>query len=170
MSDFKQVFSDEIRRLSRKEVKAALEPLAKSLSIQRQTIIELRRQVKALEKLTGCTVSAVPAKAPEIPSDGKKVARRITDKRIAEMRGKMKLSQAQFAALLDVSLSTIVNWEKGKRVPRPAQKEKLAGLRALGKREIAKRLAAAGFSAKPSRRKAVKKAVEAKKAEAAAEK
>lgn len=170
MSDFKQVFSDEIRRLSRKEVKAALEPLTKSLSIQRQTIIELRRQIKALEKLTGYVAPAAPEKAAEKSSDGKKVVRRITDKRIVDMRGKMKLSQAQFAALLDVSLSTIVNWEKGKRVPRPAQKEKLAGLRALGKREIAKRLAAAGLAAKPSRRKAVKKSVAAKKSEASAEK
>ena len=166
MSDFKQVFSDEIRRLSRKEIKAALEPLTKSLAIQRQTIAELRRQLKAMEKLTA---PAAPEKAPEIPTDGKNVVRRINDKRIVEMRTKMKLSQAQFAALLNVSLSTIVNWEKGKRVPRPAQKEKLAGLRLLGKREIAKRLEAAGLSAKASRRKAIKtRKAAAKKASAAA--
>ena len=156
MSDFKQIFSDEIRRLARKEVKAALEPLTKSLAVQRQTIVELRRQLKAMEKATGYAAPAAPEKAPEIPSDGKNVVRRITDKRIVDMRTKMKLSQAQFAALLNVSLSTIVNWEKGKRVPRPAQKEKLAGLRLLGKREIAKRLEAAGVPAKATRRKAVK--------------
>ena len=168
MSDFKQIFSDEIRRLSRKEIKVALEPLTKSLAVQRQTIAELRRQLKALEKMTGFVAPAAPAKAPEVPADDKKVVRRISGKRIAEMRAKMKLSQAQFAALLNVSLSTIVNWEKDKRAPRPAQKEKIAALRALGKREIAKRLAAAGMPANASRRRAVKVAARKAAAPAAA--
>ena len=47
-----------------------------------------------------------------------------------------------------------------------AQKEKIAALRTLGKREIAKRLEIAGMPAKASRRRAVK--VEKKAAPAAA--
>ena len=166
MSDFKQIFSDEIRRLSRKEIKIALEPLVKSLAYQRQTIVELRRQLKALEKQTGFVAPAAPEKMPELPAAGKAVVRRINGKRLTDMRTKMKLSQAQFAALLGVSLSTIVNWEKDKRAPRAAQKEKIAALRTLGKREIAKRLEIAGMPAKASRRRAVK--VEKKAAPAAA--
>ena len=157
MSDFKQIFSDEIRRLSRKEIKIALEPLVKSLAYQRQTIVELRRQLKALEKQTGFVAPAAPEKMPELPvAADKAVVRRINGKRLTDMRTKMKLSQAQFAALLGVSLSTIVNWEKDKRAPRAAQKEKIAALRMLGKREIAKRLEIAGMPAKASRRRAVK--------------
>ena len=69
MSDFKQIFSDEIRRLSRKEIKIALEPLVKSLAYQRQTIVERRRQLKALEKQTGFVAPAAPEKPASAGGD-----------------------------------------------------------------------------------------------------
>jgi len=150
MSDFKQIFSDEIRRLSRKEIKLAMEPMAKTLAAQRLTIAVLRKQVKALEKIVGIAAPAAVQAAAE-PAGGKKIARRITGKRIMAMRNKLKLSQIQFAALLDVSLSSIVNWEGDKSVPQAAQKERIAALRGIGKREIAKRIQAAGLELKPKR-------------------
>ena len=61
MADFKQVFADEIRRLARKEVKLALEPMQKSLAVQRQAISDLRRQVRDLEKKAGCSAAAAAA-------------------------------------------------------------------------------------------------------------
>lgn len=158
MADFKQVFADEIRRLARKEVKLALEPMQKSLAVQRQAISDLRRQVRDLEKKAGCSAAAAAAGAAgavkaDAAADEKTVSRRITGKRIVAMRNKMKLSQAQFAELLGVSLSSIVNWEKDKRVPRASQKELIANLRLLGKREISKRLEAAGMPVKSSARR-----------------
>jgi putative transcriptional regulator len=36
---------------------------------------------------------------------------------IKELRARTKLSQADFAALLGVELSTLRNWEQGRRVP-----------------------------------------------------
>jgi putative transcriptional regulator len=36
---------------------------------------------------------------------------------IKELRGRTKLSQPDFAALLGVELSTLRNWEQGRRVP-----------------------------------------------------
>ena len=44
MSDLKQVLSDEIRRLARKEIKQAVQPL-------QATIVSLRRQISELKKL-----------------------------------------------------------------------------------------------------------------------
>lgn len=152
MSDFKQIFSDEIRRLARKEIKIALEPMQKMIAAQRAQIVELRRQVRELEKVSGPVAAVVETTAQENAED-KKISRRITGKRIVAMRNKMKLSQAQFAELLGVSLSSIVNWEKDKRTPRASQKELIANLRLLGKREVAKRLDAAGMPLKATARK-----------------
>ncbi|MBO5689322.1 MAG: helix-turn-helix transcriptional regulator [Lentisphaeria bacterium] len=153
MADFKQIFADEIRRLARKEIKIALDPMQKTIAGQRQQIVELRRLVKELEKkAAGCTAAA-PEKEIAESGDEKKIARRITGKRIVAMRNKMGLSQAQFAELLGVSLSSIVNWEKDKRTPRASQKEMIANLRFMGKREIGKRLEAAGMPRKTAKRR-----------------
>lgn len=41
---------------------------------------------------------------------------------VAAIRKNLKLSQAKFAALLEVDLSTLQNWEQGRRKPRgPAE-------------------------------------------------
>ena len=151
MADFKQVFAEEIRRLARKEIKVAMENMQKTLANQRQQIVELRRQLRDLEKSK--TAVGTAAKVEKVEADDKKVSRRITGRRIVAMRNKMGLSQAQFAELLGVSLSSIVNWEKDKRTPRASQKEQIAGLRLLGKREIAKRLEASGMPVKAVARK-----------------
>ena len=58
-----------------------------------------------------------------------------------------------------------MNWEKGKRTPRASQKELIANLRLLGKREITKRLEVAGMPVKAAARK--RKAVVAKEVVAA---
>lgn len=162
MSDFKQVFADEIRRLARKEIKAAMEPVQKMLANQRQQIAELRRQLRDLEQCKAAAAPAAKVKTDEV--EDKKISRRITGRRIMAMRNKMGLSQAQFAELLGASLSSIVNWEKDKRTPRASQKEQIAGLRLLGKREIAKRLEAAGMPVKAVARK--RKVAAAKEVEA----
>jgi putative transcriptional regulator len=41
----------------------------------------------------------------------------ITALTIKELRGRTKLSQPEFAALLGVELSTLRNWEQGRRAP-----------------------------------------------------
>lgn len=165
MADFKQIFADEVRRLARKEVKVALESLTKTIASQRQQIVELRRQVRELEKAAGSAAAAPVAKVEKAEAEEKKVSRRITGRRIVAMRNKMGLSQAQFAELLGVSLSSIVNWEKDKRTPRASQKEQIAKLRFLGKREMSKRLEVAGMPMKAAARK--RKAVAVKEVEAA---
>ena len=165
MADFKQIFADEIRRLARKEIKLAMEPVQKVIANQRQQIVELRRQLRALEKQAGCVAVSPVVKAEKTEVEDKKISRRITGARIVAMRNKMGLSQAQFAALLGASLSSIVNWEKGKRTPRASQKELIANLRLLGKREIMKRLEVAGMPVKAAARK--RKAVVAKEVVAA---
>ena len=50
MADIKQVFSDEVRRLARKEVKLAVVPLLKLVAEQKQLIRELKRELAAVKK------------------------------------------------------------------------------------------------------------------------
>jgi DNA-binding XRE family transcriptional regulator len=47
-------------------------------------------------------------------------------KAIKELRNKLILTQAEFAALLGVSFQSINRWEKGKHVPTIKIKRKLA--------------------------------------------
>jgi len=44
-------------------------------------------------------------------------AAQISALSVKELRGRTKLSQPHFAALLGVELSTLRNWEQGRRVP-----------------------------------------------------
>ena len=156
MSDIKKAFSEEIRRLSRKELKGSLETLHKSLANQRQIVADLKRQLKSLEKAVAQAGISAVEEVKDVAGTGKAVVRRITGKRILAMRKKMGLSQVQFSVLAGVSLPSIVNWEGGKSEPRSAQKEKLAEIRSIGKREIARRLSAAGLEVKRPRKAAVK--------------
>lgn len=48
---------------------------------------------------------------------------------IKDLRRKTKLSQAKFAALLRVELSTLQNWEQGRRVPTGPAKALLYAIR-----------------------------------------
>jgi putative transcriptional regulator len=48
---------------------------------------------------------------------------------IKELRGRTKLSQPEFAALLGVELSTLRNWEQGRREPTGPARALLRALR-----------------------------------------
>jgi putative transcriptional regulator len=48
---------------------------------------------------------------------------------IKELRGRTKLSQPRFAALLGVELSTLRNWEQGRREPTGPARALLRALR-----------------------------------------
>ena len=51
MPDIKNLLNDEIRRLARKEIRIALEPVAAQISAQKKTISDLKKQIADLEKM-----------------------------------------------------------------------------------------------------------------------
>ncbi len=136
MADIKNVLFDEIRRLARKEVKAAVTPLQSKVSELRKAVAALSRELKvsvsekpkALEPEAGAEASA------EKPS--KKF--RFNAASVKKLRAKFGLSQAEFAKLVGVSMLTVSCWELGKTSPRAGAKARLAELRSMGKREIAR--------------------------------
>jgi DNA-binding transcriptional regulator YiaG len=150
MPNVTQILNEEVRRLAKKEIKLALDPLQKQLSALKKTASEQAARIKAMEK--SCTVSTVST-AKEEPTEKpvKERAIRLTNEKIAKLRAKLNLTQAQFAALVGVNVITISMWETGKTSPRDVQKRKIAALRGIGKRELEKLIA--GLPGKTPRKK-----------------
>ena len=146
MPDIKQILNDEIRRLARKEVIALEKELKSQLVDLRKTVAAQNRKIKTLEKaLAGLLpIEPIASQTENMPEDAEKSVR-VTPERITKWRQQLGMKQAQYAALLDVSPLSVSNWESGKTIPREAQKRRIAALRDMGKREIAKLCQAKGI-------------------------
>ena len=166
MSDFKATFQEEVRRLARKEVKAASETIA----AQQKTIRELTKRIEALEKKQDVSVPVAPKadKPSEAVVPAKSGKARFSPKTIAKFRKKHGISQKGFAALLGVATFTVSHWELGKNRPRANQIAAISALVKLGKRKVFALLqekAPAEVAAKKeaAQKKAVKAAKKARK-------
>ena len=161
MPDFKATFQEEVRRLVRKEVKAANETIAS----QKKTINELTRRIVALEKKqAAATVPAATGTKPgDVPADTRKA--RFSPKTIRKFRKKYGLSQKAVAAILGVTVFAVSHWEIGKNRPRPNQVEAISALTKFGKRKVEALLAEKAPEEFAALKKAAKKATKAPKAE-----
>ena len=139
MPDIKNLLNDEIRRLARKEIRIALEPVTAQISAQKKTISDLKKQIADLEKMLRKSVPEQIAAIEEEQAAEPKI--RLNAAGIARIRTKLKLTQAEFAKLLGVATHTVSIWELGKSAPRAGMKLKICELRKVGKREINARLA-----------------------------
>ena len=138
--DFKQVFADEVRRLARKEIRAASESLYETIASLKKQIAEQKKQIAELSK--SCVLKEEkksPVDELPIPKAGKSL--RLNNAGIVRLRTKLGLTQSEFARLLGVAMHTVSVWEQGRRAPRAAQKAKICALRNIGKRELKKLLA-----------------------------
>ena len=164
MPDFKLSFQEEVRRLARKEVKAASETLA----AQQKTIRELTKRIDTLEKKQAAAVVPAPAvaetKPADIPADTRKA--RFSPKMIQNLRKKYGVSQKGIAAIFGVTPFTVSHWELGKNRPRPNQIATLKSLMKLGRRKFNALLAEKA----PEEAAALKKAAEKKAAKKPAKK
>lgn len=137
MPDIKVVLNEEIRRLAKKEIKLAVMPLLKTISEQRHAISELKKRIAQLEKAAPAAV--VPPKAEA--GEEAKTKLRLNAAGIIRVRTKLKLTQSEFAKLLNVSTHTVSMWELDKVSPRQNARVAICALRTIGKREIKRRLA-----------------------------
>ena len=138
--DFKQVFTDEVRRLARKEVRIASEALYETIASLKKQIAEQKKQLAEFAKT--CVLKEEkksPVDEIAIPEEGK--ALRLNAAGIVRLRTKLGLTQSEFARVLGVAMHTVSVWEQGRRVPRAAHKAKICALRKVGKRELKKLLA-----------------------------
>ena len=144
MSNFQQILNDEVRRLARKEIKTHIVPMQKIISELKQQVRDLRNQIKIMneqqlkQQLQNGTAKEI-VQAEEAPAE-KQI--RLTAGRIRACREKLGLSRKDFADLIGTTFVSVSNWENGKTIPRLSQKKKIVVIRDMGKRELAKLLAA----------------------------
>ncbi|MFH1476824.1 MAG: helix-turn-helix domain-containing protein [Verrucomicrobiota bacterium] len=145
MSQLMAVLKDEIRRIARKEIRAATAGLKKDQTMFRKAVAGLRRQTKTHGSTIRQLLSVVTkqtkmtAMAPEAV-EGRKF--RVTVKGIRAQRKKLKLSQAQFGKLVGVSGNTVLKWEHGSGPMklRLRTRQAFLAIRGMGIREARLRL------------------------------
>ncbi|MDP9912554.1 DNA-binding transcriptional regulator YiaG [Variovorax boronicumulans] len=146
MPNIASILKAEISRVARKEVRAEIETLKKASAQHRSSIAALRRQIDSLEKELR-RASKGTGRVRSAPDSTETIeqapARRFSATRLAAHRSKLGLSAAAYGALVGVSGQTIYHWEQGKARPRAAQLQALAGVRAMGKRDVQEHLSAA---------------------------
>ena len=140
MPNIATVLKSEIARLARKEVRAEIEGLKKSLASHRSEIAALKARLVALEKGQRRAAKAEgPAKAA--PAAGVAAgAIRFSAKGLAAQRKRLELSVEDCARLLGASGMSIYKWEAGKAKPRASFMPAIAELRGMGKKDAAAKL------------------------------
>ena len=149
MPDLKRVLNEEMHRIARKELKAALSPLSLKISEMRKIISTQAKEIQRLQKC--CPAPQEVAEPVPVSEDVKKL--RLTKERIAKLRTKLGLTHTEFAKLLGVSLSSSCNWESGKSVPMPAQKQRIAAVRDMKKVDLEKLMQEKGVVPKKAEQK-----------------
>lgn len=141
MADIASALKTEVIRLARKELRAQMEPIKKSVAHLRAQVTELHTEVSTLKaklkQLDKQTPKAVRMEAIETP---KRSRQRFTAKGFATMRGKLGLSCVEMGHLIGASDQSVRKWEDGESVPREKFQQAIFSLRGLGKREITARL------------------------------
>src|SRR5664279_3242185 len=140
MSKLVSTLKEEIVRIARKEIRTETEALRKASNRYRSEIADLKRQLTQLERQSRKPGFGAGA-APISKSEGTGNFRFRADG-LRGHRERLGVTAKDMAALLDVSVQTVANWESGKTKPRASQLGTIAAMRKLGKRDVAARLAA----------------------------
>lgn len=173
MSNVMKELKAEITRLARKEIKQELAQVKKVNASQRGLIAALRKQVDAMQKELNGLKKAVPAPAKALVAKTEPEGRFwITGKGVRKLRKRLGLTQAVFGKLVEVSMPTVVNWEKAEGkidIRKKATMARLQEIKGKGKKEVAeilgleKELKKGKAPKKAKASKAPKKAKKAKK-------
>ena len=147
MANIAGILRDEIGRLSRREIRKAIESIKKATKHHRHAIAALKSQVTQLERQVSVltrTMTSFQQRFAAASDNGSSPTRiRFVAKGLRSHRTRLGLSASDFGKLVGVSANSVYAWESGTTTPRREQLAKIAALRAVGKQEAAKRLEAA---------------------------
>ena len=135
------VLKSEITRIARKEIRAEVEGLKKSVSTYRSEIAALKRRSQALEQELKRLQKPAPKPEP-MPNNETGQKLRFSAKRLAAQRQRLGLSADAVGLLVGASGQSVYNWEAGKARPRPSHLAAIAALRKLSNTQAAEVLAA----------------------------
>lgn len=158
MTTFAIALKDEIRRISRKQVRALTGGTAQAISRYRREIAQLRKLIREMRgRLARVEAAARRTPATPTPKDLEESDIRFSTRSVKAQRRRSGLSGKDYARLVGVSGLTIYNWETGKTRPRPEQFAALVALRGMGKREARLKLEQLGGAKPQPRKKKAKK-------------
>jgi putative transcriptional regulator len=153
MGKMEAALRDEIGRLARKEIRAACGALLSDVRELKRTVSKLSQTVARLERAAAKRAERAREKKAELQApEGEVATARFSPRLIRKLRDRLGLTQAQFAALVDVGPATVGFWEQGKTKPVGKNRMALVAARKLGKREARDLLAAKGVQVKAGRR------------------
>jgi DNA-binding transcriptional regulator YiaG len=159
MPKLAEVLRGEIVRISRREARIATAGVREAKIKLIKTVADLKRKIAQLQGENKWLVAAEKkrlAQKPQVTPETSKKAR-LTSKGIRRLRGKLGLSQANFAKLLGASTQTVHMWET-KEGPLRLRGNTLAAVlsaREMGAREAKRRIAE--MATKKPGRKVVKR-------------
>lgn len=134
------LLKEEITRVARKEIRKETLKTRKATTQHRHLIAALSKRVGELERKVAALSRKISAATPVPAADAAPRRIRFSPKALLAQRHRLDLSAADFGNLVGVSAQSIYGWESGKTVPRAEQLTKVAALRGVGKREVARRL------------------------------
>ena len=141
---FASSFRSEVSRLARKEARAVVGPALKDLSAAKQTIREQKRSIAQLERtvahLSSLLTAQAKASGDTTVAQKAKRAEKWRKDSVRSTRRRLRLTQAEFAELVGVSLGSVNGWETGRTEPREALKREVLELRSLSPAEARERL------------------------------
>ena len=140
MSELTKVLRTEISRVAKKEARGLVEPARKSSSAAKRELVALKRRVAGLERALSILRKSARNPSAAFKPVGPARAIRFTARGVRAQRDRLGMSAEDFGKLLGVSSQAIYNWEHGAARPRTALLDRLAVVRAIGKREARARL------------------------------
>ena len=140
MPNIASILKAEISRVARKEVRGEVASLKKAVGAHRTDIAELKRRAQALEQELRVLRKASPEVAVQETSEPSTQALRFSAKGLLSQRKRLGLSAEDCGLLVGASGQSVYNWEGGVR-PRSKHLAAIAALKAMGKKEVAARLA-----------------------------
>ncbi|NIA12838.1 MAG: helix-turn-helix domain-containing protein [Nitrospiraceae bacterium] len=146
MPDIAKVLKEEIQRLARKECRAAVASLRKDNAVLKRVAADHKRRLAKLERENRRLLAEAQKRRKQNMqvADDEVAKARITAKMIRSTRAKLRLSQAELAALLGVNAQTVYQWEhkEGRLRFRGDAKASIVAVRKLDREEAQQRLAA----------------------------
>jgi len=161
MGRIETALKEEISRLARKEARQLQARTAQDVRRLKKRVADLQAQIAALKRERARELSKTRmAEAAQSAAARQGGRIRLSPVLIKKLRHRLKISQPDLAALLDVSASAVGFWEVGRVQPRADTKARIAALRKLGRRDVQRLLAEKKAA---SARKTAKKKAKPKK-------
>ena len=142
MANFAQLLKEEIIRLSKKEVRTAMQPVLNAIQTLRKANAEQKKKLEELEQMFQKCLSYSSESGPSSDEKSSSLDKktRLGAGGIIRIRKRLALDRQTMARLLGVNPNSIFLWEHGKNKPRPQMRMKILALRNLSKKDIQEHL------------------------------